>query len=137
MAAFSNLCISSGALGRLRSVTLTTYFQISQSDWVKHLVHLLSASPLEYFQIYSAGVFLDSPITDELWSQLILAHGKRLLRISVHRMLISWEAIHTICVQCTKLEQLFLVVDPDILVRIFISTLFWTRWNSHSKMLYP
>lgn len=115
---FADLCISSGALRRLRSITLTIYFQMSLKDWVKYVVHLLSASPLETFRIYSAGLSLDSPISDELWSQLILTHGQRLLRISVHRMLISWEAIHNICVQCTKLEQLFLVVDPDFLVRL-------------------
>ncbi|KAF8816309.1 hypothetical protein BYT27DRAFT_7184152 [Phlegmacium glaucopus] len=115
IATFANECISSGALRRLRSITLTTYFQVSLLAWVKHVVHLLSASPLECFQIYSAGALLDSPIIDELWSQLIAAHGKRLLRISIHRMLISWEAIHSICVQCTGLEQLFLVVDPDFL----------------------
>ena len=106
MAAFANLCISSGALRRLRSFTLDTYFQIDH--WVKHIVHLLSDSPLEIFQIYSAY-----PIKDELWTQLILSHGKRLLRISVCRTLISWEATHSICVQCTKLEQLLLVVSPN------------------------
>ena len=105
MAAFAYLCISSGALRRLRSFTLATYFQM---DWVKHVVHLLSDSPVEIYQIYSGY-----PLTDELWTELILTHGKRLLRISVHRTLISWEAIHSICVQCIKLEQLFLVVSPD------------------------
>jgi hypothetical protein len=102
-------------------------------DWAKHVVYLLSASPLELFQIYAAGVFLYSPVTDELWRQLILTHGKRLLRISVHRMLISWEAIHSICVQCTKLEQLFLVVDPNLLVRIFH---FGLGWKLTSQMFY-
>ena len=130
MAAFANLCISSGALRRLRSFTLTTYFQM---DWVKHVVHLLSDSPLEIFQIYSASLSLDCPVTDELWTRLILTHGKRLLRISIHRTLISWEAITTICVQCTKLEQLFLVVDPDLLVRILAFSLGWK--NSYSNRL--
>ena len=129
IAVFADLCVSSGALRRLRSVTLTIYFQMSLMDWVKDVVHLLSTSPLEIFQIYSAGLSLDSPISDELWSQLILTHGKRFLRISVHRILISWEAIHSICVQCAKLEQLFLVVDPSSLVRILTSNSFWTCWN--------
>jgi len=116
MAAFASQCISSGALGRLRSVTLTTFFQNSQTDWATHVVYLLSASPLEVFQIYSAGAFLDSPtITDELWSQLMVTHGKRLHRISIHRILTSWETIHSICVQCSKLEEFSLVVEPDFL----------------------
>ena len=114
MAAFANLCISSGALRRLCSFTLTTYFQV---DWLKHVVYLLSDSPLETFQIYSDSLSLDFALTDELWTQLISTHRNRLLRISVHRALISWEAIHGICVHCTKLEQLFLVVDPNLLVR--------------------
>ena len=98
---------------------MTTYFQMYLKDCVKHVVHLLSDSPLEIFQIYSAVLSMDCPVTDELWTQLLLAHGKRLLRISVHRALISWEAVQSICVQCTKLEQLFLFVEPSFLVRMF------------------
>jgi hypothetical protein len=101
-------------------------------DSVEHVVHLLSDSPLEIFQIYSAGLSLDSPVADELWTQLILMHGKRLLQISVHRTLISWEVIHSICVQCTKLEQLFLVIDPDFLVR---NLAFSLAGRTHSKCL--
>ena len=97
---------------------MTIYFQMSLKDSVKHFVHLLSDSPLEIFQIYSAVLSLDCPVADELWTQLLLTHGKRLLQISVHRTLISWEVIHIICVQCTKLEQLCLVVDRDFMVRI-------------------
>lgn len=116
MATFASQCISSGALRRLRSFTLTIGLYVSMTDWVPSVVHLLSASPLELFQIYSAGAFLDSSTTSELLKQLILMHGKRLLRISIHRMPIDWEAIRSVCVQCTKLEQLFLVVDPNDLV---------------------
>jgi hypothetical protein len=87
-------------------------------DWMKHIVHLLSDSPLRIFQIYSTGLSTDFPVTDELWTQLLLIHGKRLRRISVNRTVISWEAIRSICFKCTRLEQLFLVVHPDFLVRI-------------------
>ena len=75
-------------------------------------------------------------MTDEAWRQLILMHGKRLRRISVHRMPISLDAIRSICVQCTELEQLFLVVDPELLVRniYFSSPFFWACWgNQYSK----
>ena len=122
MAAFANQCISSGALRRLRSITLTTFPLIYQADWVNHLVHLLSASPLELFHIYSAGAFLDATRTDDFWNQLISTHGKRLRRISMHRMSIYLETIHSICLQCINLEELFLVVGLSDLVRIFIST---------------
>ena len=35
----------------------------------------LSDSPLELFQIQSAGLSLDSRVTDELWTQLILTEN--------------------------------------------------------------
>ena len=120
MAAFADLCISSGALRRLRSFTMTVYF-LYLKDCMKHIVHLLSDSPIEVFQIYSDFSSKDCTISYELWTQLLLAHGKRLLRISVNRILMSWEVVHSICVECTKLEPLFLFVDPDILVRTMIS----------------
>jgi hypothetical protein len=85
---------------------MTTYFQIYLKDCVKHIVHLLRDSPLEIFRIYSAVLSMDYPVTEEFWTSLLLAHGTRLLGISVHRTLISWEAVHSICVECTKLEQL-------------------------------
>ena len=90
---------------------------------MKHVVHLLSDSPLEIFQIYSSILTNDFLVTGEFWTQLLLAHGKRLLRISVHRAMMSWEAIHSICVQCPRLEQLLLFVKHDFLVRIFAFSL--------------
>ena len=118
MAAFANLCISSGALKRLRSFTMTTNFQKYMEDCVKHVVHLLSDSPLEILQVYSGILFFNWPVTDELWTPLLLTHGSRLLRISIHRTSLNWEALHSICVQCTKLEKLFVYAEPRFLVRI-------------------
>jgi hypothetical protein len=90
---------------------------------MEHVVHLLSNSPLEIFRIRSIGLSSDSPVEDEFWIQIILTHGKRLLELSVDTLLISWEAIHSICVQCTKLELLSVVVDPDNVVRALASVL--------------
>ena len=120
MAAFADLCTSSGALRRLRSFMISTATPIclADSEWVKHVVHLLSDSPLEKFQICSTYLTKDAPITDELWTQLLSTHGKRLLRIIVHNALLSREAINSICVNCTKLEYLIFIVRPDLLVRI-------------------
>ncbi|KAF4613324.1 hypothetical protein D9613_010978 [Agrocybe pediades] len=115
MATLASQCISSGALIRLRSITLTVNQQIPMKEWVTGVVELLSTSPLELFQIYSSGAFFESPVTDDLWNQLILNHGQRITRFSVHRMLISLEAIDNICSQCTNLEQLFIVVEPNSL----------------------
>jgi hypothetical protein len=44
-------------------------------DWMKHVDHLLSDSPLELFQVYPAGLSFDCQVTTELWAQLILTHG--------------------------------------------------------------
>ena len=122
MAAFADLCISSGALRRLRSFTMTTQvaMYLNEPDWVKHIVHLLSDSPLEVFQISSSGLAKNTLIANELWSQLLLTHGERLLRITVHNALLSWHAIISICYKCTKLEHFFFIVKRDILVRKFM-----------------
>jgi len=122
MTEFARQCNLSGVLKRLRSITLTVHQQLPMKEWITGVIELLSNSPLELFQIYSTGAFLESPMTDDLWSRLILTHGKRLIRFSVHRMLISLEAIKTICTQCTNLEQLFIVVEPSSLVSSLYGT---------------
>ncbi|KIM41347.1 hypothetical protein M413DRAFT_146971 [Hebeloma cylindrosporum] len=118
MAEFARQCNSSGVLKRLRSITLTVYQQLVMKEWITGVLDLLGDSPLELFQIYSTGAFFESPMTDNFWRQLVLTHGKRLTRFSVHRMLISLEAIKTICLQCTRLEQLFVVVEPSSLQQL-------------------
>ena len=63
----------------------------------------------------------------------MLTQGKRLFQFSVRRTIISWEAIHSICVQCTKSEHLsrWPSVDPDLSARILASV--WE--NLYSKYL--
>ncbi|KAF8152989.1 hypothetical protein B0H34DRAFT_87411 [Crassisporium funariophilum] len=128
MDVFASQCISSCALTRLRSITLTVHQQLPLNEWTKSVIKLLSASPLEFFQIYSTGVFFESPMTDIFWQQLISAHGQRLVRFSVHRMLIDLEAIMNICVKCINLEQLFVVVEPESLENL-------AKCLSHAKKL--
>ena len=122
MTEFARQCKSSGVLRRLHSITLTVDQQFPIKEWITGVIDLISTSPLELFQIYSTGAFFESPMTDNLCSQLVLAHGKRLTRFSVHRMLISLAAIKTICMQCTNLEQLFVVVEPGSLVCLSYDT---------------
>ena len=93
---------------------------------MKHIVHLLCSSPFEIFYIssVSVGLSFNSLVEDELWTQLILTHGKFLLQFYVSWTLIGWEAIHSICVECTKLEILSSIfVDPDDVVRTLASFL--------------
>ena len=116
MTKFSQLCVESGALSRLRSITLTVHQQLLLSTWMNNVLKLLSLAPLEVFQIYSTDAFFESPSTNHFWSQLVTAHEHRLKRFSVHRMLMSLDAIDDICRRCTSLEQFFLVLEPGCLV---------------------
>lgn len=116
MQAFAEQCVSTGALNHLQSITLTINHHLDLQKWVDAVVQLINHSPIKLFQIYSTGVFFESPVTDDLWNQLILTHGSRLLRFSVHRMLISLECVQKICADCPNLEQLFIVLEPQSLV---------------------
>ncbi|KIK68548.1 hypothetical protein GYMLUDRAFT_68403 [Collybiopsis luxurians FD-317 M1] len=108
-------CIRTNALRRLRSITLTVNAQTPLDIWTSEVIELLPASvPLETFQIYSSGAFIEeSPATEGLWAELVSAHKDRLTRFSVHRMLISIEAIEDVCRRCTKLEELFVVIEQS------------------------
>ena len=83
---------------------------------MQDVLHLLSVAPLQIFQIYSIGAIFESPTTDSFWSKIVTTHFARLTRFSVHRMLISLDAINDICRRCACLEQLFVVVEQDALV---------------------
>ncbi|KAH0578581.1 hypothetical protein J132_02009 [Termitomyces sp. J132] len=115
MGEFSRLCLKAGALKWLLAITLTVHPQCPLDTWTSDVLSLLSASPLQKFQIYSPGAFYESPWTELFWSQLVTTHGHRLYQFSVHRMLISLTAIEEICRRCTVLQQLFIVVEPDSL----------------------
>jgi len=112
---FSYMCAQSGALAQLRSITLTVHQQLPLDTWMCNVLDLLSLAPLEIFQIYSTGAFFESPRTNDFWSQLVTTHGHRLRRFSVHRMLLSLDAIDDICRRCPSLEQFFLVLEPESL----------------------
>ena len=116
MAKFSYWCAESGTLAQLRSITLTVHQQLPLDTWMDNVLVLLSLAPLEIFQIYSTDVFFESPSTNHFWFKLVTMHGHRLKRFSVHRMLVSLDAIDDICRRCTSLEQFFLVLEPGSLV---------------------
>jgi len=84
-------------------------------QWMADALHLLSSAPLEIFQIYSTGAIFESQTTDDFWRSLVEIHGSRLHRLSVHRILISLNAINNISTNCIALEQLFVVVEPHSL----------------------
>ncbi|KAJ2933813.1 hypothetical protein H1R20_g3261, partial [Candolleomyces eurysporus] len=110
------------ALNNLRSITLTISRSLADVEgWTKAVLHLLSSSPLERFQIYatSSDVTVQHKSTGLLestmatfWANIVAVHGHRLRRFSVHRMPISLASIHAICSRCPNLEELFLVAEP-------------------------
>ncbi|KAF9078782.1 hypothetical protein BDP27DRAFT_1206321 [Rhodocollybia butyracea] len=108
-------CTRMNAFHRLRSITLTVNHQTSLDIWANEVAALLPKTvPLETFQIYSSGAFIESqPGTERLWADLVTAHKHRLVRFSVHRILLSLSAIEDICRRCTKLEQLFIVIEQS------------------------
>lgn len=118
MSQFRYYCTHTNALRRLRSITLTVNHQTSLETWISEVIRLLPDSvPLQTFQIYSSGSFIESPGTERLWSNLVTAHKDGLVRFSIHRMLISLGAIEDICRRCTQLEELFVVVEQHSVVR--------------------
>ncbi len=118
MNALAQLCLKSPVLHTLRSVTLTVHHHLPLKDWTESVLSLLASSPLEVFQIYSTGAVFESPPTAQFWRNIVSHHGSRLTRLSVHRMLIGLDSIEDICRRCTRLEQLFIVVEYESLVSI-------------------
>lgn len=118
MSQFRYYCTHTNALRRLRSITLTVNQQTPLDTWIREVAELLpSTVPLKTFQMYSSGTFIESPATEILWSDLVTAHKERLVRFSIHRMLISLRAIEDICRRCTQLEELFVVIEQGSVVR--------------------
>lgn len=120
---FSSMCANSDALSQLKSITLTVDGHLPLETWAQHILVLLSSSPLQNFHIYSTGMFYEFLPTDEFWAPFLAEHATRLLKFSVHRMLVGMQAISEICRRCTALEQLFIVVEPESLV--LLNTLFF------------
>ncbi|KAJ6623654.1 hypothetical protein B0H10DRAFT_1786141 [Mycena sp. CBHHK59/15] len=103
----SQLCVRSDALAHLKAITLS----LDQETWLTSVSTMLSTAPLEVFQIYATSAFVQSSATEAFWRDVVTTHGPRLTRFSVHRMLISLRAIEDVCVRCTSLLQLFVVID--------------------------
>ncbi len=119
MAEFAHRCEHRNALRNLQSITLTVHTQTSVPVWTKHVVGMLSASPLLRFHVSTVGGEYGQEISDEFCSKIVDSHGERLQRFSVHRMRIGLEAVEDICRRCVVLEELFVVVEQESLVRYF------------------
>ena len=109
-----------GAMQRLRSITLTLGQQPESQpleSWLEDVSSLLAPTPLEIFQMYSLNTFTIGSVANRFWQTFVIAHGVRLTKFVVHRMIIGLDSIRDVCERCTKLEQLFIVIPPASLVR--------------------
>lgn len=113
MSEFSRRSTATGAMKRLRSITLTVRQQSQPlSSWFDDVLVLLAPAPLEVFQIYSLNTSANTPATDNFCRAIVSAHGDRLVRFAVHRTWIGLDVIADICERCVKLEELYIVVPP-------------------------
>ncbi|KAJ7678640.1 hypothetical protein B0H17DRAFT_1078284 [Mycena rosella] len=111
LAALAALCAEGPALASLTSLTLSVHTEA----WLTSVSVLLAGAPLEVFQIYATSAFVQTTAMEAFWRNLVTAHGPRLTRFSVHRMLVSLPTIEDVCMRCPALTQLFVVVDPGAL----------------------
>lgn len=122
MAALTSGVAQGSSLRSLTSITLTlpilALIGISFRTWATNVNEMLSSSPLESFHIYGAFntrtySLLD---VDTLFRSIVDNHAPRLRRFSMHRMAANLSAIRDICGRCTRLEELFVVIDHSDVV---------------------
>lgn len=116
MAQFSFRCSQNRNLCRLQSMTLTVHHGTPLDTSLQNIATLLAAAPLERFHIYSTDAVSKIPDSNDFWDTMINNHGRRLKRISLHRMLVSFRTIKDFCSRCPNLEQLFVVVEQNMIV---------------------
>ncbi|KAH8102069.1 hypothetical protein BXZ70DRAFT_1016133, partial [Cristinia sonorae] len=113
MSEFSQQCRINGSMRRLTSITLTVGPSTGLSSWGKHVLELLSESPLEMFHISTAGGDVGRALPHDFVQHLVTIHGRRLRRFSVQRMHISVASVEDICHRCPNLSELFVVLEMD------------------------
>ena len=84
---------------------------------MEQVLRMLSNSPLEEFHISSNGGEVGLGISAELCEDIVAAQGATLRRFSVHRLRMDLAAVQNICRNCSHLEQLFVTMEQDELVR--------------------
>lgn len=75
-------------------------------------------SPLEEFHISSNGGEIGLDLSAEFCSDIVAAHGPALKRFSVHRLRMNPATVQHISQQCPNLEQLFVTMEQEDLVRM-------------------
>ena len=88
------------------------------------ILSLLKDSPLESVQLNTSSLF-DFTLGDRFCMQIADQHRDHLIRFSLHGPRPTPLSIDHVCLQCTKLEQLFICVElanltKDIVCFIFL-----------------
>ncbi|KAI0305113.1 hypothetical protein B0F90DRAFT_1701398 [Multifurca ochricompacta] len=111
MSALSEACARAGGLTSLYSFTLTIPPDHPSDAWMDDTASLLRDSPLQVFQIYASGSGSQGMLADEFCMRIVDYHHDHLVRFSFHRLRLSLDAIDHVCLHCTRLEQLFMLID--------------------------
>jgi hypothetical protein len=116
MSNFAEHCAS--RLSHLHSATLALSQKTPLVPWTSAVLALLASAPLDTIRIASTDAVFEAAAFDMLWTGLVTQHYTRLVRFSAHRMLVSPAALADICERCTALEELFVSVERESLVRL-------------------
>ena len=116
MSALAGACEKAGGLRSLRSFTFTLLPEQATDAWMNGTVSVLEKSPLEFFQVYAPDSVLQGALADQFCVRIVDRHRDHLVRFSFHRLRLSLGTIDHVCLSCTKLEQLFMVVNHEEMV---------------------
>jgi len=112
MSALSADCARAGGLTSLSSFTFTVHRGCSTYEWMDGTLSLLKDSPLESVQFNTTNLFPDrkAPV-DRFCMQIVDQHRDHLIRFSSHGLQLGLSSLSYLCFHCTKLEELFILVD--------------------------
>ncbi len=131
MLSLGGACAKAGGLSSLSSFTFTsTIYYIPLTDaWITGTELLLKESPLEVFQSFLPGYDSDGALADTFCVRVVDQHHNHLVRFSSHRQCISLGAVAHVCISCSMLEELFVVVKFTEMVYLpfFLWEFFYRR----------
>jgi hypothetical protein len=110
-------------LGNLRALTLTAPLHTGPRaeetllDWFGALTTALSSCSIERLHVYTSGDASRQNVPDTFVWSISDMHKSTLQRFSVHRMGVGLDAITYLASKCTKLEELFVTIPDNQLVR--------------------
>src|SRR6266404_2102010 len=121
MSVLSADCARAGGLTSLSSFTFTIHPDCTTKAFLDGAVSLLKHSPLESIQLNAPISSRTDTVTlgDRFCTQIIDQHRDRLIRFALNGLQLRLASIDRMCLNCTKLEQLFMLVEYAEMVRSF------------------